>query len=285
MPDRNFYVQSFKHKAVSGYVPAQFLMRNGAYVMNPTPRGSQGEPIYSDRWGNNSISGRDANPNNYLIVPANYTKQKARDFAAFVESVGKYPSPTGAIGPALLMANAFTQGGSQDLQRHPQWGLPNGSVARAFVGGASNHLGFVTGYAGLLKVLSQIGGGVANTINGDIVQPGRKFFGLEYTDIDTSGPYGLSSQNDANITQGYADGVAARKAPAPFEAGSTAQVPFKDYGYNPQPARQAGQIGGGGGIAGLIASLANIDPQEPTPPVWPPQADRPIRYLGATRAF
>ncbi len=64
MPERPFFVEA-KGKKVNGFVPAQFLMRNGAYVMNPTPGGSQGEPIYSDRWGNNSISGRDANPNNY----------------------------------------------------------------------------------------------------------------------------------------------------------------------------------------------------------------------------
>ena len=153
-------------------------------------------------------------------------------------------------------------------------------MVKAFVGGASNHLGFVTGYAGVPKEWPQIGGGVANMINGDVVQPTNKFLNRDYTDIDTSGPYGLSQQNDANITQGYSDGVAARKIPAPFEATSKAPLPFDNYGYHRQPERQAGQIGDGRGIAGLIDSLAGIDPQEPTPPVWPPQADRPIRYLG-----
>ena len=178
------------------------------------------------------------------------------------------------------MANAFRQRGSQDLQRHPQWGIPKGSTVRALFGGASSHLGFVTGFAGIPKELSQVGGGVANTINGDLVQPLRKLANQEYTDIDTSGRYGLSRQNDDNISQGYAAGVAARKTPAPFDAGSKGPRPFNDYGYNPQPERQAGQIGDDGGIAGLLASLAGIDPQEPTPPAWPPQADRPIRYLG-----
>jgi hypothetical protein len=255
-------------------------MRNGAYVMNPTPGGSQLQPIYSDRSGNNGTSGSIANPNNYLIVPANYTEQKARDFAAGIKKIRDTHLLGSDTVAALAMAKAFTQGGSQDLQRHPQWGIPKDSVVKAFVGGASNHLGFVTGFAGIPKEWSQIGGGVANTINGDVVQPTKKSLGYEYTDIDTNGPYGLSRQNDANITQGYADGVAARKTPAPFEAGSKAQVPFDDYGYNPQPARRAGQIGDGRGIAGLIASLAGIDPQELTPPAWPLQADRPIRYLG-----
>ncbi|HEY3792971.1 MAG TPA: hypothetical protein VGM09_14145 [Bradyrhizobium sp.] len=276
MPDRTFYVKSLKDKKFTGYVPAQFLMRNGAYVMNPTPGGSQRETIYSDLWGNNGTSGREANPNNYLIVPANYTEQKARDFANRIAKGGR-------IGAGLEMANAFTQGGSQDLQRHPQWGIPKGSAVKAFVGGASNHLGFVTGYAGVPKEWSQIGGGVANTINGDVVQPGRKLFGYKATDIDTSGPYGLSRQNDSNISQGYADGVAARKTPAPFDAARTLPAPFDDYGYNPQPERRAGQIGDGRGIAGLIAALPGIDPQEPTPPVWPLPADRPIRYLGRVR--
>jgi hypothetical protein len=280
MPDRRFFVEASNNDGFTGYVPAKFLMRNGAYVMNPTPGGSQGEPIYSDHSGSNKTIGNTANPNNYLIVPENYTEQKARDFASLVEAIRKYIFQGGGIASALVMANAFTQGGSQDLQRHPQWGLPKGSVAKAFVGGASNHLGFVTAYAGLPKELSQIGGGVGNTINGDVVQPIRKILKWKHTDIDTSGPYGLSRQNDANITQGYADGVAARKTPVPFDGGSKAPAPFNDYGYNPQPERQAGQIGDGRGIAGLIASLAGIDPQEPAPPVWPPQADRPIRYLG-----
>ena len=117
MPDRTFYVQSLRDKNVSGYVPARFLMRNGAYVVNPTPRGSQLQPVYSDRSGNNETSGSVANPYNYLIVPANYTEQSARDFA---DRIAK----SGLIGSVLAMANAFTQGGSQDLQRHAQWGIP-----------------------------------------------------------------------------------------------------------------------------------------------------------------
>lgn len=167
MPDRRFYVEASNDDGFTGFVPAKFLMRNGAYVMNPTPGGSQGEPIYSDHSGSNKTIGSTANPNNYLIVPENYTEQKARDFASLVEAIRKYIFQGGGNASALVMANAF-------------------------------------------------------------------------------------------------------------EAGSKAPAPFNDYGYYPQPERQAGQIGDGRGIVGLIASLAGIDPQEPTPP----QADRPIRYLG-----
>jgi hypothetical protein len=145
MPDRHFYVEASKGKEVTGYLPAQFLMRNGAYVMNPTPGGSQRETIYSDHWGNNGMSGSEANPNNYLIVPSNYTELKARDFAAGIKKIRDTHLPGSDMVAVLAMANAFTQGGSQDLQRHPQWGVPKGSAVKAFVGGASNHLGFVTG--------------------------------------------------------------------------------------------------------------------------------------------
>ena len=79
MPDRRFYVESSNDQRSTGYVSAPFLTRNGAYVMNPTPGGSQREAIYSDRSGNNGTSGEEANPDNYFIVPANYTEQKARD--------------------------------------------------------------------------------------------------------------------------------------------------------------------------------------------------------------
>ncbi len=48
MPDRHFYVEASKGKEVTGYLPAQFLMRNGAYVMDPRPGASQRKTIYSD---------------------------------------------------------------------------------------------------------------------------------------------------------------------------------------------------------------------------------------------
>jgi hypothetical protein len=115
-------------------------MRNGTYVMDPTPGGSQGAYLYSDGSGNNKTDGSVANPNNYLVVPANYTEQKARDFAAGITDTWYKAHPgdeTGTAGPnqALMnMSEAFNQGGSQDLQRHPQWGIPNGSTVPAFIG-------------------------------------------------------------------------------------------------------------------------------------------------------
>src|SRR5258705_13203262 len=87
MSDRIFYVGAKDDKnPLTGYVPAKFLMRNGMYVMDPTPGGSQKSYLYSDGSGNNKTDGSVANPHNYLIVPANYTEQQAKDFAARITS-------------------------------------------------------------------------------------------------------------------------------------------------------------------------------------------------------
>ena len=122
--------------------------------MDPTPGGSQRAPLFSDGMGSNRTDGGVANPNNYLIVPANYSDRQARHFAAGIaDTLGQvYQDETGATGPSRAraqMIGAFLQGGPQDLPRHPQWGIPGGSVVPAFVGSASNHLGYVTGLAGL----------------------------------------------------------------------------------------------------------------------------------------
>src|SRR5215472_11180645 len=155
-------------------------MRNGAYVTDPMPGGSQRADLHSDRWGSNQTAGKVANPNNYLIVPANYSEQQAWNFANGISGTMDqvYPEDdTGTAGPHQAreqMAMAFRQGGPQDLQRHPQWGIPSGSVVPAFVGSASNHLGYVTALAGLPLLWSQIGGGFANRLHS-----------VFQTDIDT----------------------------------------------------------------------------------------------------
>jgi hypothetical protein len=117
--------------------------------------------------------------------------------------------------------------------------------------------------------LSEFGGGVANGYNA-VKQLWEKFRKRPAHTIDTSGPYWLAQQNHANITQGFSDGLAASKPPSPFI----------EYGYGPSARRAAGQIGDGNGTAEWISSLAGIDPKEPPQHAWPPQADRPIRYLG-----
>ncbi len=253
MADRVFYVEAQDENGLAGYVPAKFLVRNGAYVMNPTPAGSQQSFVYSDARGNGQTKGVAANPNNYLMVPVNYTEDKARDFANGIASAlgGIYPEDeTGSMGPNQAreqMTAAFRQGGSQDLQRHPQWGVPNGSAVPAFAGAASNHLGYVSAMAGVPMMWPEVAGGAVNWTNGNVVQPVRRLVGRRATTIDTSGPYGLSKQNHDNIAQGYSDGLAASRAPASFN----------DYGGSPQAGQDVGKIGDGNGVGGGLLGLIN----------------------------
>ena len=271
MSDSKFYVAAVDgNRLVTKYVPAKFLTRNGAYVTDPTPGGSQRTDFYSGPAGSDLTNGTVANPNNYLVVPANYSEEKARDFAAGIAKMANTFDPdTGDPGldAALArMASDFSQGGAQDLQRHPQWGIPRGSVVPAFVGSASDHLGYVTAQAGLPVQSAEIGGGALNGLH-RLVQKGKDFIGLPHDDkpIDTSGPYWLSQQNEANIQQGYSDGLAAKRRPAPFDAEAGAQAPL-----------QSSQLGNG--IADWTSSLSGIDPDEAPPSASPPW-NRPVRYL------
>lgn len=271
MSDQIFYVGAQDRKnreKVTGFVPAKFLMRRGRYVMDPMLGGSQEAFLYSDAVGNDKTNGRTANPYNYLIVPDVHTERKAKDFAAQIAGTwrnvpGDEAGGALALIQALLgMKAAFGQGGSQDIQRNPQWGIPKNSFVPAFIGSASDHLGYVAALSGLPKALVEIAGGYINERNADNQRP-------DEPRIDTGGPRGLSWHNYHNITQGFSDGLAA----------SEPLSPFNDYGSGLQLRRPADQIGDGNGVAGWEYSLSGIDPQEPTPPAWPPLTDRPIRYL------
>jgi hypothetical protein len=252
MPVRVFYVGANlqnDEKIITGYVPAKFLTLNGEPVVDPVPGGSQKTNIYADGSDKYKTSGAIANPNNYLIVPANYTEQQARAFAAHIAGT----MDLGPIGQALAlnrMKDAFWSNGSQDLQRHPQWGIPENSFVRAFIDSASYHLGSVTRWAGLPETLSDVGGGIPHWLS----RP-----------PDESDFRGLSQRNYKNISKGFSD------ADVPRTISSLA----KNYGYNPQSEYPAGQIGDGNGlgVGDWRFSLAGVDPMTPTQPTPPPQTD------------
>jgi len=83
MSEQLFYVGSLdKNGRFAGYVPAKFLTRDGKPVADSKPGGCQQTYIYADPSDRYKATGKIANPNNYLIVPANYTEQQAREFAA-----------------------------------------------------------------------------------------------------------------------------------------------------------------------------------------------------------
>ena len=273
MSDRVFYVGARPRndeKKITGYVPAKFLTLNGKSVVDPTPGGSQIGYIYADGSDRYKTRGEIANPNNYLIVPANYTEQQARAFAAEIaNTVGQvYPGDeTGAAGfnQALgRMTGAFWPNGPQDLQRYPQWGIPENSFVPAFTGSASYHLGAVTRWAGLPVDWSEIGGGFRNRANAGwqrLWNPPVPRLGIYPTKIDANGPRGLSWHNYDNIVKGFADADVPRNGASPTN----------DFGYNVQNQYPPGQIGDGNGlgVGDWRFAFAGVDPSNPTQPVPP----------------
>src|SRR6266581_4582417 len=98
LPDQVFYAAAQDPNVrnrvqINGYVPSKFLMRNGTYVVDPVPGASQEPYLYSDSLGSNKTNGKIANPNNYIIVPANHSEQDAREFAARLTAAGRFLGP------------------------------------------------------------------------------------------------------------------------------------------------------------------------------------------------
>ena len=104
MSDRIFYVGAqpqSDEKGITGYVAAKFLTLNGKPVVDPTPGNSQRVYIYADGSDRYKTPGKVANPNNYLIVPANYTERQARAFADEIANTMRQAYPgdeTGTTG-------------------------------------------------------------------------------------------------------------------------------------------------------------------------------------------
>ena len=192
-----FYVGALdgNGNVASRSIPATFLYVNGQPVVDPIAGNSQKYNIYDD--AGNII--QNANPNNYLIVPASYTITEALGFASQVSNL---ITSSGVPTALATMTGAFTQGGSQDLQRNLQWNIPSGLVVPAFTDAASFNLGLVTGSSGLPLAASTFGGGTENVVN-SYYQDLKQAFGLQGQTIDTSGSFGLSAANTANINAGF----------------------------------------------------------------------------------
>jgi hypothetical protein len=116
MSDRVFYVgaqQQSDEKKITGYVPAKFLTLNGKPVVDPRPGGSQRAYIYGDGSDRYKMGGEIANPNNYLIVPANYPEQQARAFAAEIVR---------ATVPAQNILKVSATSNGEVRKKSPEWG-------------------------------------------------------------------------------------------------------------------------------------------------------------------
>jgi len=248
MSDQVFYVGALdENKKFSGLVKARFLTINGQPVVDPTPGGPNKKIPYIYADGQGTDKSDKANPNNFVIVPANFNEAQARAYAdqiAGMQSIRVIGTPLARA----KMAFDFMPWGSQDLQRGPQWGIPEGSTVPAFASGASHYLGFVSGLNGIPLEYAERGGGVTNLFN-----------------EDTTGPHGISQQNYKNLVQGQSD-AAAMHPPVWLT---------NNFGHDLQGQPPAGQIGDGTG-AGWISSLRGIDQLNPTQPAGPQRASGPL---------
>ena len=212
-------------------------------------------------------------------MPANYAEQKALAFAAQIaNSIGQaYPGSEadGLAGALGQTTGAFLPNGTQDLQRHPQWGIPEKSFVPAFTGSASYHLGSVTRCAGLPVDWPEIGGGIPNWANARLQQamhPPVARLGIYPRKIDANGPHGLSWHNYDNIVKGFADADVTRNGPSSMN----------DFGYNSLTRYPAGQIGDGNGlgVGDWRFALGGVVPSNPSQPVPPLTTDsKPVPRL------
>lgn len=189
---------------VEAAAPAHFLKDlNGNPIIDPLPGGSQKYRLYTQ--DGTPVSGIEANPNNYLIAPLDYTINDAIEFATPIRALLKLDGSTltpdlytAGVSPDIIdayaaMAVAFVQNGSQDLQRN--WGLAEGLTAPAFIDVASYHLGLVTTLAEIPIADAEWAGGKLNELH--------HFF---KGSINIDGIYGLSLANEANINAAFALG-------------------------------------------------------------------------------
>src|SRR5271166_4308009 len=145
-------------------VPAKFLIGlDGDYIVNPNrPVNtiSRYNGLYFNADGSEIPN---ANPNNYLVVPYNYTLGRAIQFASDVDNAPLYD-----ISPNAMMIGAFIGDGSQNLQRTYQ--NRDGSMTYdgphvpMFQDAASFHLGFVSHLTGYGQRMAQAAGSVYDLV-------------------------------------------------------------------------------------------------------------------------
>jgi hypothetical protein len=179
------------------------------------PGGSQNWNIYVN---GQTVAGNVANPNNWLIAPANYTTANATSFASSITTEMTANPETGIAGALGTMTGAFVRGGSQDLQRGTDWGIPNGLTVPAFQDVASYHLGLVTSLTDLPLQASELGGGAYNELTAGFNSIVNNLFGTNWKVPNTDGTLGLSLNNSNLINAGFLYGNQLTQQP-PAKAG------------------------------------------------------------------
>ena len=150
-----FYVKNEKDELI----PAKFLVgTDGQYITNPN------SSLNTINWRNTRYFNadgseiRNANPDNYLVVPYNYTLGHAVQFASDVNN-----APSQGVSPNTLMLAAFVGSGSRKpsthiSERRRQYDLSRRSVPM-FQDAASFHLsGFVSDLTEYGPTAAQLGG-------------------------------------------------------------------------------------------------------------------------------
>ncbi|MCA7953310.1 hypothetical protein LGM43_23870 [Burkholderia seminalis] len=190
-------------------IQATFLSYNGSYVNDPNKSTAQNAPIYDV--AGNQIS--NANPNGYLIVPANY---RIADSLAFANQVAGGLANTandqGATLGLSMMVAAFVPNGSQDLQRtYPgSTGVNPDDFVSAFTSAASFNFGLISTASGVGETTALQGGGALNLFNS-----------LFNSRINTSG---LDGNNPANVLSIDAGSNLATQIGASQPANSTTDI-------------------------------------------------------------
>jgi hypothetical protein len=219
MTDLIFYVKNNGGQLV----PARFLTYNGQYVSDPMSFTATSTSIYTQ----DGTAVQNANPNGYLIVPADYTIDGAISFATQVgdqlydssTSTSGMDSAGGAgnyMAAAGMMISAFIPNGPQDLQRsYPESsGVNPDCFVPAFTDAASFNLGVISEYSGFGESSALLGGGTLNLLH--------KFF---KPGIDISG----TDFNTPNNTNSIAAGAAfADNLNTPFGGSAALNVLIKN---------------------------------------------------------
>lgn len=155
-----FYVKDFVdgHPEQEKLVPAKFLIGlDGKPVGNPNYRPNTVNALDNHYYHADGTEIHDANPHNYLVVPANYSISMATAFVDILVQVDKQ-----GLSPIEFLAMSFIRGGAEDLQRTYKNAdgtmTFSGNFIPMFQDAASFHLGIVAQLTGYGASLAEIGG-------------------------------------------------------------------------------------------------------------------------------
>jgi hypothetical protein len=213
-----FYVKDQRKRLV----PAKFLLGpDGQYIINPNRTLNTINSLNNRYFNADGSEIPNANPENYLVVPYNYTLGHAMQFASDVIN-----APSLGISPDLMMVAAFTKWGSQNLQATYQNSdgsmTYGGDYVPMFQDAASFHLGFIADRTGYGPTLAQIGGGAYDL--------GAQGVNWAFGNITARKAWDNNARNMNSIAGGADLANSYVPGPNPFNPGG-----MLEQGFVPQP--------------------------------------------------